>query len=216
MNDQRLKFFSERMDVLSRRDRVFINNPVIMQGMGLAPIVIPATSIQNAIILAVGMALLLTPTRILATIIGQRTGFKFRAVLYAVTSGLVYVGVAFVMDLLFGTAVRSVGIYLGLLVLEPLVIKRYESGKSERLVTSFKKGIITTAGFCLALFITAGVREVLGVGTFAGVEVFRFSILPMASMPAGGFILLGLIAALWRGLVNDFKKRVAMGVKASK
>ena len=215
MKNDRLRFFSERMDFLSRRDRVFINNPVIMQGLGLAPIVIPATSIQKALVLAVAVALLLTPTRVIATFIGQRTGFKLRAALYAITSGIVFVFVSFAVDFLFGSSVRNVGIYLPLLVLEPLIIKRYENDSRERITTSFKKGVITTLGFCLALFIIAGVREVLAFGTFAGVEVFRIALLPMASEPAGGFILVGLIAALWRGIVNDFKKRVSMGMRES-
>ena len=41
-------------------DRVFLNNPVVMQGMGLAPLVVLATSGQNALMLAVAVALLLT------------------------------------------------------------------------------------------------------------------------------------------------------------
>ena len=40
-------------------DRVFLNNPVVMQGMGLAPLVVLATSGQNALMLAVAVALLL-------------------------------------------------------------------------------------------------------------------------------------------------------------
>ena len=44
-------------------DRVFLNNPVVMQGMGLAPLVVLATSGQNALMLAVAVALLLTPSR---------------------------------------------------------------------------------------------------------------------------------------------------------
>ena len=32
-------------------DRVFLNNPVVMQGMGLAPLVVLATSGQNALML---------------------------------------------------------------------------------------------------------------------------------------------------------------------
>ena len=47
-------------------DRVFLNNPVVMQGMGLAPLVVLATSGQNALMLAVAVALLLTPSRMLA------------------------------------------------------------------------------------------------------------------------------------------------------
>ena len=42
----------------AHHDRVFLNNPVVMQGMGLAPLVVLATSGQNAVMLAAAVALL--------------------------------------------------------------------------------------------------------------------------------------------------------------
>lgn len=213
MKDSRIRFFSDNMDRLSRRDRVFLNNPVVMQGLGLASIVVPATSLKNATIMAVGVLLLLTPTRMLATYIGQRVGFKFRAVIYALTSGIVFAAVAYIIDLIFGTSAMSVGIYLPLMVMEPLIIKRYESPKRERLSTSFKKGMITTAGFCLVLFLIASIREILATGNLGGVEVFRFAMFRMAALPAGGFIILGVVTAIWRGLVIAFKRNVSAEVK---
>ncbi len=213
MKADRLRYFADNMDRLSRRDRVLLNNPVIMQGFGIAPIVIPAVDVKTALVLALGVVLLLTPTRMLATFIGQHTGFKFRAIIYVLTAGLLYIGVGYAVDYVFGTAAASAGIYLPLLVLEPLIIKRYESPKRERITTSFKKGILTTIGFCLVLFIIAGTRELLASGTLAGVEILRVNLLPLAKMPAGGFILLGVVAAIWRGAVNNFKKNVSLGVK---
>lgn len=213
MKDDRIRYFAENMDRLSRRDRVFLNNPVIMQGLGLAPIVIPANTLQSAAVLALGVALLLTPTRMIATAFGQRVGLVPRAMIYALTSGALYFLVAMALDTLFGTGLVPVGIYLPLLVLEPLIIKRYESPKKERLSTSFKKGIVTTIGFCLVLFLMAGLRELLSLGTLFGVEIFRGAVLPFAALPAGGFILLGLVAALWRSVVNAFKKNISVGVK---
>ena len=50
----------------AHHDRVFLNNPVVMQGMGLAPLVVLATTGKNALMLAVAVALLLTPSRMLA------------------------------------------------------------------------------------------------------------------------------------------------------
>lgn len=213
MRDDRIRYFADNMDRLSRRDRIFLNNPVIMQGLGLAPIVIPAVNVKAAFIMAIGVLLLLTPTRMLATFIGQRTGFKFRAVIYALTAGIVYVGVSYCMEYIFGTSLRTVGIYLPLLVLEPLLIKRYESQKRERISTSLKKGLITTVGFCLVLFLVSGIRELLAFGTLGGIEILRVKMLPMALIPAGGFIVLGLIAAVWRSIVNTFKKKISLGVK---
>ena len=46
----------------AHHDRVFKNNPVVMQGMGLAPLVVLATTGKNALMLAVAVALLLDQT----------------------------------------------------------------------------------------------------------------------------------------------------------
>ena len=40
----------------AHHDRIFKNNPVVMQGMGLAPLVVLATSGKNAAMLAVAVA----------------------------------------------------------------------------------------------------------------------------------------------------------------
>ena len=55
----------------AHHDRVFLNNPVVMQGMGLAPLVVLATTGKNALMLAVSVALLLTPSRMLACLLSR-------------------------------------------------------------------------------------------------------------------------------------------------
>ena len=62
-------------------DRVFLNNPVVMQGMGLAPLVVLATSGQNALMLAVAVALLLTPSRMLACLLSRLFPLRVHSVL---------------------------------------------------------------------------------------------------------------------------------------
>ena len=42
----------------AHHDRVFLNNPVVMQGMGLAPLVVVATTGQNGLMLAGGFIVL--------------------------------------------------------------------------------------------------------------------------------------------------------------
>ena len=55
----------------AHHDRVFLNNPVVMQGMGLAPLVVLATSGQNAVMLAAAVALLLVPSRVVACLLSR-------------------------------------------------------------------------------------------------------------------------------------------------
>lgn len=213
MKEDRVRYFNENMERLSRTDKILLNNPVIMQGLGLAPIVIAATTVPKGLVIALTVLLLLTPTRMIASMLVRATGMRFRAGIYTLTASVVYIGVAYLLDRYIGFSNIRLGIYLPLLVMEPLIIKRYSSQQKERLGTAFRKGIITTAGFCLVLMVMASLREILAFGTFAGVEVTKNALLPLAGQPAGGFILLGLVAALWRGLVNSFKKKVSLGVK---
>ena len=58
-------------DKFAHHDRVFLNNPVVMQGMGLAPLVVLATGGQNAVMLAAAVALLLVPSRVLACLLSR-------------------------------------------------------------------------------------------------------------------------------------------------
>ena len=49
----------------AHHDRVFLNNPVVMQGMGLAPLVVVATTGQNGLMLAAAVTLLLSVAEML-------------------------------------------------------------------------------------------------------------------------------------------------------
>ena len=151
-------------------DRVFLNNPVVMQGMGLAPLVVLATSGQNALMLAVAVALLLTPSRMLACLLSR---------------------------------LLVLGIYLPMLVVEPLLTYRF-GRVQETMKKAVSKGIRITVGYGLLLLLLGCVREWLSAGTVFG-HVLSRPVLPMASMPAGGFIVLGVLCAVWRTLAGKYK-----------
>lgn len=197
-----------------KRDRILLNNPVVMQGLGLAPLVVAAVNVKNATMLAVAVVLLLTPTRVIAAFLSRFSYFRFRGLTYAVTSAAVYAGVLWVMERLFTSAdITLLGLYLPLLVADPIILKRYERPQRERTRTALRKGVITTAGYVLAIYVTAVVREFLGTGILFGVTLTRTPLFPMAQLPSGGFILLALMIALWRGGVNIVKQQLGLGVR---
>ena len=107
-------------------DRVFLNNPVVMQGMGLAPLVVLATSGQNALMLAVAVALLLTPSRMLACLLSRLFPLREehpanaelekkllpRSILYSGSAAVVYLAAYPILNRLFGVSLLVLGIYL--------------------------------------------------------------------------------------------------------
>ena len=117
----------------AHHDRVFLNNPVVMQGMGLAPLVVLATSGQNAVMLAAAVALLLVPSRVVACLLSRLVPLRDedpsqeelqkkllpRALIYAFSPAVVYLAAYPILNAVFGTGLLSLGIYLPLLTVEP-------------------------------------------------------------------------------------------------
>lgn len=211
MNLEDARRRADRLEAEGHRDRIFLNNPVVMQGLGLAPLVVAATTGLNALRLCVAVALLLTPTRVVGGQISRaaRLGPAARGFAYCLTASVLYVGVYQIMTLLFGVDVIQLGLYLPLLVVEPLIIKRYERPvQKERVRTAVRKGLRTTAGYCVVLLLLGCGRELLAAGAVFGNPVTERILLPMASLPAGGFILLGILCAVWRGAVSAYRNHV--------
>mgnify|MGYP000544995840 FL=1 len=201
----------------AHHDRIFKNNPVVMQGMGLAPLVVLATSGRNAVMLAVAVALLLTPSRMLACLLSRLCPLRDerpapeelekkllpRAFVYSGSAAVVYLAVYPILNALFGTDLLVLGIYLPLLVVEPLLTYRF-GRVQETMHKAVSKGLRITLGYALILLLLGCVREWLSAGTVFG-HVLSRPVLPMASMPAGGFIVLGVLCAVWRTLARKYK-----------
>ena len=204
-------------DKFAHHDRVFLNNPVVMQGMGLAPLVVVATTGQNSLMLAAAVALLLVPSRLLACLLSRLVPLQDeeptpeqlqkkllpRAILYAASAAVVYLAAYPILSLVFGTGLLNLGIYLPMLVVEPLLTYRF-GRVQETMKKAVSKGIRITVGYGLLLLLLGCVREWLSAGTVFG-HVLSRPVLPMASMPAGGFIVLGVLCAVWRALAQKRK-----------
>ena len=202
----------------AHHDRVFKNNPVVMQGMGLAPLVVLATTAHNGVMLAAAVTLLLVPSRVLACLLSRLVPLRDeeptpeqlqkkllpRALVYGFSTAVVYLAVYPILNMLFSTSLLSLGIYLPLLTMEPLLTYRF--GRVQETVRkAVSKGLRITVGYALILFIVGCLREWLALGSVFGIQLSR-SVLPMASMPAGGFIVLGVVCAVWRALARKHKE----------
>ena len=210
----------------AHHDRVFLNNPVVMQGMGLAPLVVVATTGQNGLMLAAAVALLLVPSRVLACLLSRLVPLRDeeptpeqlqkkllpRAILYAASAAVVYLAAYPILNLVFGTGLLNLGIYLPMLVVDPLVI--YRGGRvAEPLHKAVSKGLRITVGYGLILVLTGCLRELLAGGTVFGAAVAQGVPLPFMSLPAGGFILVGVLFAIWRALCAFYKDYVRAEAK---
>ena len=84
--------------------RVFLNNPVVMQGMGLAPLVVVATTGQNGLMLAAAVALLLND---------KRMGIPAMVIAVLVTFSRLYLYVHYPTDVIFSIIVGTAFAFIG-------------------------------------------------------------------------------------------------------
>ena len=124
-----------------------------------------------------------------------------RALIYAFSPAVVYLAAYPILNAVFGTGLLSLGIYLPLLTVEPLLTYRF-GRVQETAHKAVSKGLRITVGYALLLVLLGCVREWLSAGTVFGAAVGSRALLPMASMPAGGFIVLGVLCAVWRALAK--------------
>ena len=150
----------------AHHDRVFLNNPVVMQGMGLAPLVVLATTGKNALMLAVSVALLLTPSRMLACLLSRAFPLRDeqpakeelekkllpRGLIYSGSAAVVYLAVYPILNALFGVDLLALGIYLPMLVVEPMLIYRF-GRVQETMQKAVSKGLRITLGYVLLLLL---------------------------------------------------------------
>lgn len=187
-----------------QNDRVFMNNPVMLQGLGLAPIVVADTSCRNAVMLIAALALLLVPTRVLTVSILTITGNRGHYVLYPFMAALIYIPAYLLLLEIFSTDLLLLGLYLPILVVDPLIINRNERTRLETITSALKQGISTFLGAAVVVFLMGAIREFLATGCLFEHQVYFGStnLMPLANQPSGGFILLGLICAIWRYAAN--------------
>lgn len=178
-------------------DHLWLNNPVMVRGLGLAPVIVAAVNGRSALLLCAAAALLLTATRVLAVALCHLTGHRQRPLFYALSAAVAYIPAYAILYAIFGSELSLLGIYLPLLAVDPAIIKRMEAPELESLGDAFSRGINNTLGLCLALMLTGTLRELLSVGSVFGVQMMADPPLPLAAQPAGGFLFVGLLAGLW-------------------
>ncbi len=193
-----------RLNEKIRSDHIWLSNPVMVRGLGLAPVIGAALDGERALMLCVACLLLVTCTRVLAVAVCHLTGNRFRPVIYCYSAALLYIPVYILLNYLFGNDLTVLGIYLPILVAEPAIVKRMEFTELEPLGDALRHGFNNSLGMCAALLIVGCLREFLATGAVFGHAVLQVELLPLAALPAGGFFLVGVIAAVWCAVANAY------------
>ena len=172
-------------------------NPVLVQLVGLCPVVAASTTFLQAAMLSAVMCVELIAISVIASTFFKKLPRWIRMPLYLLTGLAIVCPILYYLET-YSLAEISLGmkIYLPLTAINSVVAVHCEqvAVKSD-MKLAFYDALASGIGISAIFLVTGAVREVLGRATFAGVAVNVPVTLKGMSLPFGCLILLGFLAA---------------------
>lgn len=182
-----------------------IQNPVLVQLVGLCPVVPAAVSLQSATLFAGMYLLMLLVTEVLASLLLRKLPRYIRVCIYLVVGlGMVLPMITY-LEQYDQTILARIGIYFPLLAINSITALHCEKvAVKSSVAIAAKDALATGIGYAAVLLLVGALRELFGNGTLWGRAVLPQAMPRMSAMllPFGGFLMLGLLAAVLRWILH--------------
>ena len=174
---------------------VFRENVAYVQLLGLCPLLAVSNTVANAIGLAAASSFVLIMSSLLVSIFRRFIVSNYRLPTFVLIVGSMTSVVTLLMEAFTFPLYARVALFVQIIVTNCMILGRIETISSKsNVTTSLVDAIATSLGFALALITLGGIREILGY------------FVPLASLPAGSFIVAGILLASGNYLVSQFRK----------
>lgn len=178
-------------------------NPVLVLLLGTCPTLATTTGVVSAFTMGIATTAVLICSNAVISALRKTIPDKVRIPAYIVViAGFVSV-VQMIMQAYFQDLYEMLGVYLALIVVNCILLGRAEMfARKNSVVDSVLDGIGMGIGFTLALVVMGSIREIIGNGSWAGMEISflkPYAISIMTAAP-GGFLVFGCLIAF----VNKF------------
>lgn len=182
-------------------------NPILVSGMVIAPVIVLANNFNDAVMLVAAFSLITFFTLLMSSFVPKSIVYTIRIILYTLIGAVVYVPSVMLLEYLMPEGVEAIGIFFPLFITNSFIVTRSES----IFFLETKGKMILDIIFCIigydaAVLIFSAVREILASGTIGGKITGMPSSFRVFEHPFGGFILLGLFAALFRSILLLIKR----------
>jgi electron transport complex protein RnfE len=187
-------------------------NPVYRQLLGLCPTLAVTGGLKPALTMTAAVGFVLLSANIIISLIRNLLKPHLRIVVFTLTiATFVTIVDRFLAAYMYQMS-KTLGPYIPLIIVNCIIICRCEVCASRQPVSAAAADALgQAAGFGLALTSIAAIREILGAGTLAGIQVMPAAWPPWVIMvlPPGAFLTFGLLLALvnWIDSVRSKKEK---------
>ena len=192
------------------REGLLSNNPVLVQLLGMCPMLAVTTSVSNAIGMGLAATAVLICSNLLISLLRKFIPKQVRIAAYIVIISGFVTAIELLIKAYFYELYGSLGLFIPLIVVNCIILARAEAFASRNpVLPSMVDGLSMGLGFTFALVLLGAVREVLGAGTFLGFPVLGAWYQPalLFIQPPGAFLTLGLLIAVVQKIRNIKKDK---------
>lgn len=177
-------------------------NIVLVQAIGLSPIIAIGVNLKYGVTLAVCTAPVLLPASLFMSLLGDRLPPWSRAPLYTVGAAAILLGAAVVIDRFISHELYA-ALYLFLPLMAVNTLVSYRAGGfsvSHEPAVALTDALASSLGFGLVICLVSALREIASSGTLWDIPLHIDLRLPEAALPYAAFIMLGFMAAFLQWL----------------
>lgn len=179
--------------------------PPLRLVLGLCPTLAVTKTVENGIGMGVATAFVLVCSNILVSALRNIIPHQVRIACFIIIIAAFVTVAELLMQAYTYPLFLALGIFIPLIVVNCIILGRAEAfAYKNGVMLSLADGLGMGIGFTIALGALGAVREVLGSGTFLGLQIFGPSFQPFTFMveAPGAFVSLGLLLCLMN-LVGD-------------
>lgn len=178
---------------------VWVENPVLVQMLGLCPTLAVTNSVANSLAMGVATFAVLVASSFLVASLKRFIPNEVRIASYVLIIATFVTLADMTLEALVPNVHKALGAFIALIVVNCIILGRAEAFAAKAtpwraVLDAIGMGI----GFAIVLLAMGSVRELLGNGTLLGIHVFGAGFEPWVIMvlPPGGFLTLGIFMLL--------------------
>jgi Na+-translocating ferredoxin:NAD+ oxidoreductase subunit E len=174
-------------------------NPVFRQLLGLCPTLAVTNGLKPALTMAIAVGVVLLSANIIISLIRNLLKPHLRIVVFTLTIATFVTIVDRLLAAYMYQMSKTLGPYIPLIIVNCIIICRCEVCASRQNVLAASTDAVGQAiGFGLALTSIAVIREILGTGMIAGIQIMpaAWPSWVIMVLPPGAFLTFGLLLAL--------------------
>ncbi len=174
-------------------------NPVLVLVLGTCPTLAVSTGVISAVSMGIAATLVLVGSNVVISALRKIIPDTVRIPCYIVIIAAFVTAIQMLLQAFLPSVYEMLGVYLALIVVNCIILGRAEMfARKNGVLDSALDGLGMGIGFLLALLAMATIREVLGMGSFAGIDIpiIKDYSIPILAQAPGGFLVFGILIAI--------------------